>query len=157
MFQRVKTFNSTFGVALPERPLATLDDGNVTAAVALIDEEYREFKEAVAADDRVEALDAIVDLIYVVLGAGARFGFDVDKAFDLVHLNNMSKMCATLDSANATVKHYKDHPELGFLTPAIRPVQIDGERGWVVYNEDTKKILKPLGWKPVDLTVLFDK
>jgi len=161
MFQRVKTFNAAFGVPLPQQPLKKLKgNADVDAAVALIDEEYRELKEALAANDKVATLDAVIDLVYVVLGAGARFGFDVDmieKAFDLVHANNMSKMCTTLDLAVETVMHYSSHPELGFPNPAIRSSDCDTEDGWIVYNQDTKKILKPLKWKPVDLTVLFSQ
>jgi len=58
----------------------------------LIDEEANELY---VATSNVEALDAIADLLYVVLGAAIACGFSkeqVDKAFDEVHRSNMTKL-----------------------------------------------------------------
>lgn len=37
-------------------------------------------------------LDALVDLVYVVVGAASAMGVDLDRAFDAVHTANMAKL-----------------------------------------------------------------
>ena len=37
--------------------------------------------------------------MYVVLGMGRAIGIDLDKAFDIVHKSNMSKLCNTEEDA----------------------------------------------------------
>jgi predicted HAD superfamily Cof-like phosphohydrolase len=58
----------------------------------LIEEELNELKEAIANDDLVEVADALADLLYVVYGAGAAFGINLDACFHEVHSSNMSKL-----------------------------------------------------------------
>jgi predicted HAD superfamily Cof-like phosphohydrolase len=78
--------------------------------VALIVEETAELAEALAARDPVETLDALVDLRYVCDGGVVEYGMaDVfDRAFDRVHVSNMSKLDENgkpvLDSAGKIVK-----------------------------------------------------
>lgn len=62
----------------------------------LIHEELEEFKDALAADDIVEAFDALLDLQYVIDVAMAVMGFTMlkKKGFDEVHRSNMSKLGA---------------------------------------------------------------
>mgnify|MGYP000311711871 CR=1 FL=1 len=60
--------------------------------VDLIEEELDELKEAIANDDLVEVADALADLLYVVYGAGAAFGINLDACFHEVHSSNMSKL-----------------------------------------------------------------
>jgi NTP pyrophosphatase (non-canonical NTP hydrolase) len=64
--------------------------------VSLLQEELRELAEAVYAKDRIEILDALTDLQYVLDGAYIAFGFDHVKqaAFEEVHRSNMSKLGA---------------------------------------------------------------
>jgi len=57
-------------------------------------EELDELKEALAAGDMVETLDALIDLQYVLDGAFLSFGLHGVKtaAFNEVHRSNMSKL-----------------------------------------------------------------
>ena len=41
---------------------------------------------------KVDTLDAICDSIYVLIGTANTLGFDLEKAFERVHLSNMSKL-----------------------------------------------------------------
>lgn len=63
--------------------------------LTLIDEEYQELQEAVAAGDTVEELDACMDLIYVILGHCLQRGFDIQGAWDEVQRSNMMKVDPT--------------------------------------------------------------
>lgn len=58
-------------------------------------EELDEFLEAVDAGDEAKALDALVDLSYVVLGTAHLMGFPWPEAFAAVHEANMQKERAT--------------------------------------------------------------
>jgi len=58
----------------------------------LITEEYEELKEAVIANDRVEQLDALVDILVVTLGAIRAGGFDGEGAWKEVMDTNFAKI-----------------------------------------------------------------
>lgn len=60
--------------------------------VSLINEEAREFEDASAAGDVVEAADALADLLYVVYGAALEWGIPIDKVFTEVHRSNLTKV-----------------------------------------------------------------
>lgn len=57
----------------------------------LIREEFEELKEALAADDMVEQVDACIDLLYVVFGLLVEMGVNAAPVFEEVHASNMSK------------------------------------------------------------------
>lgn len=72
--------------------------------------------------NKIEVLDALVDLEYVLVGAGIAFNLPFQEGFKIVHDNNMTK--------------------------------VDSETGKCIKDE-RGKILKPSGYLPPDLTVLF--
>ena len=73
----------------PELPRSL---GTLELRLALIDEEFGELREAIINDDLIEAADGLADILYVVYGAAAAFGIDIDDVFDEVHDSNMSKL-----------------------------------------------------------------
>jgi len=61
--------------------------------VRLIDEEFNdELKEAIANDDRVEQLDALIDILVVTIGALHSLGVDAPGAWNEVVRSNKSKI-----------------------------------------------------------------
>lgn len=62
--------------------------------VSLIQEELNELKEAHAANDLVEVLDAVCDINYLTMGLVVQNGLQhvFPKAFSEVHYSNMSKL-----------------------------------------------------------------
>ena len=58
---------------------------------ALLEEEVREFREAVEAGDLVAAVDAIADIQVCALGAAVEFGVDMEAVDNEVHKTNMAK------------------------------------------------------------------
>ncbi len=58
----------------------------------LIQEEMQELKDAYIKNDKVEILDALIDIIVVTVGAGHSLGFDLNKAWNIVHDSNMKKI-----------------------------------------------------------------
>jgi predicted HAD superfamily Cof-like phosphohydrolase len=156
-FEKVVDFNTQFGVKIHSTPQPNIFDtepNNVEFAMKLIREEMRELEEAVKNKDFVETVDALADILYVVYGMSTRIGVDMDNVFDVVHQNNMSKLCSTEEDAKASVEYYLANKEkLGYDSPAYRLAE-DGKH-YVVYNQSTKKVLKSIKWQPVDLSFVM--
>lgn len=60
--------------------------------LTLIKEEFEELQEAVEANDRVEQLDALIDILVVTLGAVRAGGFDGEGAWEEVMNTNFAKV-----------------------------------------------------------------
>jgi len=91
----VQEFHEAFGLPVKAHP--EIDDPKTNLLrINLIAEELEELKEALAAGDVVEVLDALTDLQYVLDGAYLSFGLHDVKhaAFSEVHRSNMSKLGA---------------------------------------------------------------
>tara|TARA_B110000914_G_C15249886_1_gene348085 strand:- start:118 stop:618 length:501 start_codon:yes stop_codon:yes gene_type:complete len=148
-FQKVKEFNEIFGVPTPEIPeknVVTNNPALTKLRQALIEEECKEFVEAVTDNNFTEMIDALADILYVVYGAGAAFGVDLDKAFDIVHNSNMSKVCKTESEAIKTVEWYMENQLETYDSPDYRK-SVDGKY-WIVFNKSTGKILKSISYNP---------
>ncbi len=90
---QVQEFHETYGLPVKAAPDLTCAQTN-ELRINLLAEELDELKEAIADDDHVEVLDALIDLQYVLDGAFLSFGMaDVkEAAFAEVHSSNMSKL-----------------------------------------------------------------
>ena len=85
----------------------------------LIDEEFNdEFKLAVASGDRVEQLDALIDILVVTIGAIHSAGFDAEGAWKEVMNTNFAK----IDSETGKVRKREDGKvlkPLGWKAPEL--------------------------------------
>jgi NTP pyrophosphatase (non-canonical NTP hydrolase) len=149
-FEDVCDFNAQFGVKKLDTPCLD-DEPFIESKMALIREEMGELEEAVKNKDLIETVDALTDILYVVLGMGYGLNVNLDDAFKIVHESNMSKMCLTEEEAKATVAWYKIN-QTRYTTPAYR---VNSVGNYVVYDEATRKILKSIYYKPADLHNLF--
>ena len=134
-YKQVVEFNNAFGV-----------DSHNTPKVELFKEDPK------LVNYRV--IDALTDILYVTYGAFTAFGIDADKAFNLVHKSNMSKLCKTEKEAQDTVEWYKQHESERYDSPAYR--LSDDNIHYVVYNISTKKILKSIYYSPVKFDSLMN-
>lgn len=85
-----------------EQPVGTgwLDSDGIQLGLRLIKEEETELEEAAAILEAAPYVEAhrlnfvkeLTDLLYVTYWLAARVGIDVDRAFRLVHLSNMTKL-----------------------------------------------------------------
>ena len=89
-------------------------------------------------------------LLYYVNKMGAYIGVNLDESFKIVHDSNMSKVCESEELAKETVGWYLEN-DTRYKTPAYR----ESEFGWIVYNEDTGKILKSIKYIPADFSTLL--
>ena len=81
----------TFQTACDQEPSME----NYAMYLDLITEEYEELKEAVIENDRVEQLDALVDILVVTMGAIRAGGFDGEGAWKEVMDTNFAKIDPT--------------------------------------------------------------
>lgn len=78
----------TFHRACDQHP----SEANYNMYLSLIAEEYNELADAIAADDKVEQLDALVDILVVTMGAIRAGGFDGEGAWREVMDTNFAKI-----------------------------------------------------------------
>ena len=90
-FEKVGIFMKTFGQEVKDKPSFSTEKIN-NLRVSLIEEELKEFKDAMESKDLLEVADALTDILYVTYGAGHAFGINLDKCFDEVQNSNMSKL-----------------------------------------------------------------
>ena len=88
--------------------------------VDLIEEEFKELKEAIAAGDRVEILDALEDIMVVTAGATHSAGMDGEGAWKEVMKTNFAK----IDRKTGKVRKREDGKVLkpqGWTPPDLKP------------------------------------
>ena len=78
----------TFQTACDQEP----SEANYDMYLSLIDEEYQELINAIEANDRVEQLDALIDILVVTMGAIRAGGFDGEGAWKEVMDTNFAKI-----------------------------------------------------------------
>ena len=86
----------------------------------LIDEEHKELQEALAANDRQEQLDALIDILVVTIGAIHSGGFDAEGAWKEVMRTNFAK----IDKETGKVRKREDGKVLkpvGWTAPNLEP------------------------------------
>lgn len=88
--------------------------------VNLINEEHQELLEATLSDDRVEQLDALIDILVVTIGAIHSMGADAEGAWKEVMMTNFAK----IDHETGKVRKREDGKVLkpiGWVAPNLTP------------------------------------
>jgi predicted HAD superfamily Cof-like phosphohydrolase len=88
--------------------------------VNLIQEEHQELLEATLSDDRVEQLDALIDILVVTVGAIHSMGADAEGAWKEVMKTNFAK----IDHETGKVRKREDGKVLkpvGWVSPDLKP------------------------------------
>ena len=96
-YQMVRQFTTAMGQPIDQSFIYSNDNQDysqedislIDLRFNLIDEEFEEVRKANTPDN---LLKEFADLVYVVLGFCATYGWDFDEAFRRVHLSNMSKL-----------------------------------------------------------------
>lgn len=98
-------------------------------------------------DRDIEAVSVTLDTLLTDLYKTARKGgIDLNHAFELVHISNMTKFPETEAIAQETVKAYA----VKGISVGYRQAALPGR--FVVYNMATNKVLKSILYAPVNLT-----
>jgi len=91
MQKQVEEFHQVFGLEWEAGP-TMLDILAKKRRINLIKEELSELKSALLMNDLVETIDALCDIMYVVLGTAVELGIDLEPFYDEVHRSNMTKV-----------------------------------------------------------------
>jgi len=93
MVNNLIEFNEAFGIDFPKSPLL-VDAKTQELRVNLLLEEVEEYRMANTKGDIAEVLDAIGDMLYIVIGTAVQHGMQniLEEAFRLIHSSNMSKL-----------------------------------------------------------------
>ena len=86
----------------------------------LIDEEYKELQAALEANDQIEQLDALIDILVVTIGAIHSAGFDAEGSWKEVMKTNFAK----IDKKTGKVRKREDGKVLkpvGWKAPNLVP------------------------------------
>ena len=86
----------------------------------LIVEEFWEFQDAVKANDNVEQLDALIDILVVTIGAIHSMGADAEGAWNEVMRSNLSKIDQNTGKVNKREDGKVLKPE-GWSPPDLLP------------------------------------
>lgn len=148
---QVAEFHKTFKHPIEEEPTIPAKK-RCALRVALIREELEELEAAIEDNDLVEIADALCDIQYVLSGAILEFGMGEKfrDLFDEVQRSNMSKSCATIKEAEATVRHYKENRGMDCYYK-----EVDGH--FLVYRAEDNKTLKSVNYSPADLSNILTK
>ena len=97
-----------------------INESQYAMYVKLIDEEHQELLEATLTEDRVEQLDALIDILVVTIGAIHSMGADAEGAWKEVMRTNFAKV----DSETGKVRKREDGKVLkptGWHPPVLYP------------------------------------
>lgn len=147
----VSAFHETFELPILDQPTIP-DPSRCELRINLIEEELKELKDAIAANDLVEVADAFCDLQYVLSGAILEFGLGqkFKSLFEEVQRSNMSKTCNSMSVAQKTQKYYEEKD--GTVSHII---ERNGE--FLVYRSADGKVLKSVEYSPADIKGLLEK
>lgn len=95
--------------------------------------------------NNAEALDALVDLQYVLDGTILEYGMDkvFEQAHNNVHASNMTKFCTTKEELQLSLDHFKEK-DIQVYTRETNGV-------YFIYKAEDSKLLKPLNYVSADM------
>ena len=103
-----------------DQSVDAMNESQYAMYVKLIDEEHQELLEATLTEDRVEQLDALIDILVVTIGAIHSMGADAEGAWKEVMRTNFAKV----DSETGKVRKREDGKVLkpvGWNPPVLSP------------------------------------
>ncbi|MDH3651794.1 MAG: nucleoside triphosphate pyrophosphohydrolase family protein [Saprospiraceae bacterium] len=146
----VAEFHDTFDLPIKSNP-AVPDDDRCRLRLNLIEEELNELKQAIQQKDLVEIADAFCDLQYVLSGAILEFGMGSKfrSLFEEVQRSNMSKICRSMNEAQATLDHYHHNKQTAGII-------VEKGEHFLVYRTEDGKVLKSINYSEADLEAILD-
>ena len=90
----VSAFHIAFGLGVNNTPTTEIDEATMNLRFSLMDEENKEYLDAVKNKDLIEVADALGDMLYILCGTIITHGMQdvIDKVFEEIQRSNMSKL-----------------------------------------------------------------
>ena len=122
-FTKVGEFRKTMGLPMSNVP-QLLTPAETSYFARFIMEELSEYLRACEEDSLVDAADALVDLVYVVLGCAHAMGLPFDELFKVVHNSNMGKTPASETMRSVRGSQYDVIKPMGWTPPEAEMLAI---------------------------------
>ena len=90
----VTEFHKAFGLGVNNTPTTKIDESTMNLRFSLMEEENKEYIEAVKNNDIIEVADALGDMLYILCGTIITHGMQhvIDQVFEEIQSSNMSKL-----------------------------------------------------------------
>ena len=90
----VTAFHKAFGLGVNNTPTTDIDESTMNLRFSLMDEENKEYLEAIKNNDMIEVADALGDMLYILCGTIITHGMQdvIDEVFEEIQRRNMSKL-----------------------------------------------------------------
>ena len=90
----VTEFHKAFGLGVNNKPTTDIDKSTMNLRYSLMDEENKEYLEAIKNNDMIEVADALGDMLYILCGTIITHGMQgvIDEVFEEIQRSNMSKL-----------------------------------------------------------------
>ena len=90
----VTEFHKAFRLVVNNSPTIDIDESTMNLRFTLMDEENKEYLEAIKNNDMIEVADALGDMLYILCGTIITHGMQdvIDKLFEEIQRSNMSKL-----------------------------------------------------------------
>ena len=90
----VTAFHKAFGLRVNNTPTTEIDESTMNLRFSLMDEENKEYLEAIKNNDIIEVADALGDMLYILCGTIITHGMQhvIDQVFEEIQSSNMSKL-----------------------------------------------------------------
>jgi predicted HAD superfamily Cof-like phosphohydrolase len=90
----VSAFHLAFGLGVNNTPTTEIDEATMNLRFSLMDEENKEYLDAMKNKDLIEVADALGDMLYILCGTIITHGMQdvIDKVFEEIQRSNMSKL-----------------------------------------------------------------
>ena len=90
----VTAFHKAFGLGVNHTPTTEIDEATMRLRFSLMDEENKEYLDAVKNKDLIEVADALGDMLYILCGTIITHGMQdvIDEVFEEIQQSNMSKL-----------------------------------------------------------------
>lgn len=118
MFKKVGEFHDKFELPRLEKP-GLLSTEIMDFRLKFMQEELNEMKEGYEEGDLEMVADALVDLVYVVLGTAHFMGLPFEELFTEVHKANMTKIRAKVPSDSKRGTSLDIVKPVGWKTPDL--------------------------------------
>ena len=90
----VTAFHKAFGLGVNHTPTTDIDESTMNLRFSLMDEENKEYLDAMKNKDLIEVADALGDMLYILCGTIITHGMQdvIDEVFEEIQRSNMSKL-----------------------------------------------------------------
>ena len=90
----VTAFHKAFGLGVNHTPTTLIDEATMHLRFSLMDEENKEYLDAIKNKDLIEVADSLGDMLYILCGTIITHGMQdvIDEVFEEIQRSNMTKL-----------------------------------------------------------------